>query len=651
MKCEENSNTSTTIHDLNIHYSTRMLDLSHTSTFGKDFLLLYFIDIPFRYLYFLNVSHCKISALSDTYFFRMTNLRTLDLSHNQIPRLKRYTFSNLTRLTNLFLHGNALLSYIEPETFHGLKIRSLDLTGCSIFTISRNTFAGLILDNVDISFNYVDKVEDQAFNELTTRQLKLQGNPISVFSKKMFDGLQSVELLHTPAFKFCCIRPLYLREDLCLPYQDEFSSCADLMRHPILQVLLWVIGSLALLGNIASFVYRMHFDRYRLKIGYGIFVTNLAISDLLMGIYMLIIALADNIFRGRYIEADTYWRSSNWCRLAGVLSTLSSEASVFFVALITIDRILVIKFPFGNVRITSQKAVVISVIIWVFAAFLSILPLIYVDYFSDGFYSKSAVCLALPLTRDRPPGWIYSFSVFVIFNFAMFVLIALGQLLIYTEVRNQTKISRRMNVSRKNDLIVARNLLLLVSTDFLCWFPIGVMGLVALNGNTVPGDVYAWTAVLVLPVNSALNPFLYTLTAIMNKKSFNPNIDEQKHENFKKESAISFMRILSHFSPSRKFRYDIDLSYMLCKRPLRIQEVLLIARDLAKGLSVLHNEDLVVHDMKCKTVGIKISYDMVRKAYFNQLPKVLKHNREKSEDMYQFGHLMKECSKSIKVLE
>jgi hypothetical protein len=119
---------------------------------------------------------------------------------------------------------------------------------------------------------------------------------------------------------------------------------------------------------------------------------------------------------------------------------------------------------------------VISVIIWVFAAFLSILPLIYVDYFSDGFYSKSAVCLALPLTRDRPPGWIYSFSVFVIFNFAMFVLIALGQLLIYTEVRNQTKQSRKMNVSRNNDLIVARNLLLLVSTDFLCWFPIGVMG-------------------------------------------------------------------------------------------------------------------------------------------------------------------------------
>ena len=31
-------------------------------------------------------------------------------------------------------------------------------------------------------------------------------------------------------------------------------------------------------------------------------------------------------------------------------------------------------------------------------------------------------------------------------------------------------------------------------------------------------EVYSWTAVVVLPINSALNPFLYTLTAIMKKK-------------------------------------------------------------------------------------------------------------------------------------
>lgn len=40
----------------------------------------------------------------------------------------------------------------------------------------------------------------------------------------------------------------------------------------------------------------------------------------------------------------------------------------------------------------------------------------------------------------------------------------------------------------------------------------------AMSGRVIPGDVYAWAAVFILPVNSALNPLLYTLTAILGKK-------------------------------------------------------------------------------------------------------------------------------------
>ena len=39
-----------------------------------------------------------------------------------------------------------------------------------------------------------------------------------------------------------------------------------------------------------------------------------------------------------------------------------------------------------------------------------------------------------------------------------------------------------------------------------------------MSGTVIPGDVYAWTAVFILPLNSALNPFLYTLSAILGKK-------------------------------------------------------------------------------------------------------------------------------------
>lgn len=173
---------------------------------------------------------------------------------------------------------------------------------------------------------------------------------------------------------------------------------------------------------------------------------------------------------------DDYWRNSAWCRLAGVLSTLSSEASVLFMCLITVDRILVIKYPFGQYRITTKTAVISVLICWVFVFFVSLFPIAYTGYFQGQFYSKSAVCLALPLTRDRPPGWLYSVLIFIGFNMLTFILIAVGQLLIYAEVKKNARFQKFLNKTRSNDLRVARNLLLVVTTDFLCWFPVGIMG-------------------------------------------------------------------------------------------------------------------------------------------------------------------------------
>ena len=54
-----------------------------------------------------------------------------------------------------------------------------------------------------------------------------------------------------------------------------------------------------------------------------------------------------------------------------------------------------------------------------------------------------------------------------------------------------------------------------------------ISGLLALTEvSNVPADVYAWTAVLVLPINSAINPSLYTLNVVFGQKaSFKPTYD------------------------------------------------------------------------------------------------------------------------------
>ncbi len=46
---------------------------------------------------------------------------------------------------------------------------------------------------------------------------------------------------------------------------------------------------------------------------------------------------------------------------------------------------------------------------------------------------------------------------------------------------------------------------------------IAVVGVMAMSGTHIPGDIYAWVVVFVLPLNSAINPWLYSIPAIKKK--------------------------------------------------------------------------------------------------------------------------------------
>ncbi|WAR11363.1 GR101-like protein, partial [Mya arenaria] len=466
----------------------------------------------------LNVSNSGIKEVSGSSLKYLPNIKVLDISYNNITVLKKNTFINMKYLAHLVLNGNEELVFIEPGAFNGLKVHKLSLKQCGLTVLETNTFKGLTMKELDLSQNNIHTVNDLAFNDLSVNTLKLKNNPLSNFGKDIFRGVLSLSELQTPSFKFCCIRPSYLLEEKCEPRRDEISSCDDLIVNSALQALLWVTGLLAVLGNMLSLLFRFMYDRQHLKHGYGIFVSNLAAADLLMGLYMLIIGIADTNFRGRYIEVDERWRTSYWCHFAGVLSTCSSEASVLFICLITLDRILVIKYPFGQVRFSTASAVMTALACWIVAFMVATIPLLPGSYFDGKFYTSRAVCTALPLTRDRQSGWSYSFAIFIGFNFVSFIFIAFGQSIIFYEIRQATSRRARLNVTISNDLKVARNLLLVIATDFLCWFPVGLMGMLALFDVSIPGEAYAWTVVLVLPVNSALNPFLYTLSMLLDRE-------------------------------------------------------------------------------------------------------------------------------------
>ena len=104
----------------------------------------------------------------------------------------------------------------------------------------------------------------------------------------------------------------------------------------------------------------------------------------------------------------------------------------------------------------------------------------------------------------------------IVLNLILFLLIALGQASIYLTVHQFTVSSTQDKLA--TDLKLARRLATVVVSDFLCWFPVGLLGLLAAYDHVVSNDVNVAMAIFVLPLNSALNPFLYTMNTLMEKR-------------------------------------------------------------------------------------------------------------------------------------
>ena len=314
------------------------------------------------------------------------------------------------------------------------------------------------------------------------------------------------------------------------------------MQNAYLRVAMWILGLSALFGNFFVIVWRQ-----REKTGnktqavHSFFVFNLAISDFLMGVYMLIIAGADLHYGDRYFIESDIWRASSTCRFAGFVSLLSSEASVFFITLISIDRLICVAFPFSQAKITWRSSRIIVYILWAVSLIISLIPSVYAGPESD-VYDLSDVCIGLPLitrptsfstseqidvTRltngtfaapqasDTKPAWYYSIALFLGVNLICFLIILVCYIIIFESLRRSSKrVSRRSN--RDEERKMAIKMAVIVGTDFICWMPVIIMGILSQTGLvTIPVEMYVWIVVFILPINSSLNPYLYSLSSVI----------------------------------------------------------------------------------------------------------------------------------------
>ncbi|GFR98618.1 relaxin receptor 1 [Elysia marginata] len=71
--------------------------------------------------------------------------------------------------------------------------------------------------------------------------------------------------------------------------------------------------------------------------------------------------------------------------------------------------------------------------------------------------------------------------------------------------------------TRLLELSMARRISRIAGTNFLCFCAISTIVSMAWCGKQISNAMYAWTMVLLIPVNSAINPLLYFYPVLSKK--------------------------------------------------------------------------------------------------------------------------------------
>ena len=370
----------------------------------------------------------------------------------------------------------------------------------------------------------------------------------------------------------------------CVDKSDECNeSCGQSIINGFkLKMFAWLIGILAVLLNCNALIRNsatMTDGRSEAAFFNSSMIILISFGDLLVGIYLIILAIFDSYHGSGHCEIQLDWITSNVCIALGVISTFGSHTSLFSMTALSVIRASGVQSraitPRKVTKRSFRDAGLIILGIVLLSSFVSWLPLIetFEDFFVNGikyddsntlfvgcpnkkthmavlqeyygrmqvsddlrwqlvrdlaramfssdyggitgrtltFYGNDPVCLFKYFVRMDDPQRNFSISILAI-NLSCFVIIAACYGTIAASSKNSvsalTKEGLNATLRQTNDRL-QRVVHAIIISDFLCWMPFIAVCWVHLFAVLDARPWYPIFSIIVLPLNSVINPILY----------------------------------------------------------------------------------------------------------------------------------------------
>lgn len=328
-----------------------------------------------------------------------------------------------------------------------------------------------------------------------------------------------------------------------------------------------MIGSLSTLVNvlvIAKSVVRMSkTGRNSVVFRDILLITFIAAGDLLVGVYLLLIAIIDDHKGASYCTEQFQWKGSSQCLVLGSLSSIGSQMSLFTMTILSVYRLHRIRNIFQRPYISTKwwgVTLTLCFLIIASSVIISIVPTmtIFEDFFINGlsynnitlfvglvnkqvhtsvikkyYISNFRAELSWAGVRDLVAGMfsddhakvngtgvgfygnagVCLFKYFVtpddpqqrfslvvlLINFICFGIITGCYMGVWVFYRGNTVYDQHINTA------LQRKISLIIISDACCWIPFNTIGLLHYFRVMDASQLYEFCSIIALPINSLVN--------------------------------------------------------------------------------------------------------------------------------------------------
>ena len=465
---------------LSTEYFSSNLPYVSVKLLNTRLLSLWFVEM-FSEASYLCFSHNYINDICH-FFLYNDSIIILNGSNNCVPKLYKQCFHSVLVLEMLHLDNN-LIDVIHDGAFQ-------DLPNLKVLTLANN---------------FLNSVSNSMFLHLFNLLLfSIANNPLSL-KHGTFDNVRMSYVI-SDSYQVCCIVPSTIS---CNATQPWYKSCSTLVPTFSMRLLLSFVVCLVLFLNFMSSILQL---KARNLCAFHLVIVSINLTDMICGLYLMMLLIADSIFQENFIANESKWRVSIPCYVIFTLSLMFSIQSPLTISLMSLSRTIVVISPFSSV--IRERHFIQKILIGFQVILCLIISLIVIIV--KGRMQNVPTSLCSPFID--PANSVIDIKALIILvavwqSFASFFIAATYTMLLRTLLKSISKIEIKKSKGQSL-MFVLLQLITVTLSNLLSWIPSNIVYLSSLFMSLFSIDLLIWTAIAVTRMNSIINPLVFICTVV-----------------------------------------------------------------------------------------------------------------------------------------